>query len=66
MTCTLASSVIKSMDYTNGVLTLTFAKYTKRYDSVPTEVAYGLAYSKEPTKKFNETIKNKYKNEKIN
>ncbi len=63
MTCNLASSVVKSMTYANGILTIQFPKYTKRYEGVPTDVAYGLAYSKKPLKTFNELIKNKFKNE---
>ena len=65
MTCALASSVIKSMEFSNEIMTLTFTKYKKRYYGVPELLAYQLAYSKKPLKTFNELIKNKFKNEKI-
>lgn len=65
MNCTLASSVIKSMEYSNEILTLKFTKYTKRYFDVPELLAYQLVYSKKPLKTFNELIKNKFKNEKV-
>lgn len=65
MNCTLASSVIKSMEYSNEILTLKFTKYTKRYFDVPKEIAYQLVYSKKSMKTFNELIKNKFKNEKV-
>lgn len=65
MTCTLASSVIKSMEYSNEILTLKFTKYTKRYFDVPKEIAYKLTYTREPLQVFNTFIKNKFKNEKL-
>lgn len=51
------------MTYANGILTIQFPKYTKRYEGVPTSVAYKLAYSKNPMSTFNSLIKNQFKNE---
>jgi hypothetical protein len=58
MTCRLASTVIRGMSYSGGYLTLMFPKYDRVYECT-TEIAYGLAYSSEPTKYFNQNIKNK-------
>lgn len=41
------------------------AGYSKEYDRVPVEYAYGLFYSKTPATYFNEHIRGKYKNVKI-
>jgi hypothetical protein len=65
MNCTLASSVIKSMEFSNGLLTIVFPKYTKKYYNVPVLVAYQLAYSNSPLATFNSLIKNKFKAEKV-
>lgn len=60
MTCRLASTVIRGMSYQNGKLTLLFPRYDRIYECT-TELAYKLAYSPEPTKFFNQHIKNKLK-----
>lgn len=65
MTCTLSSTVIRSMSYSNGLLTLTYPNYTKLYEGVPVAVGYGLAYSACPLGYFNTHIKNKFKTKRI-
>lgn len=60
MTCRLASTVIRGMSYQNGKLTLMLPKYDRIYEC-DTKTAYELAYSSEPTKYFNQNIKNKLK-----
>ena len=58
MTCALASKVVTYMSYVDGVLTLQFAKYVRRYQC-DTITAHQLAYSDNPTKFFNQNIKRK-------
>lgn len=52
------------MSYKDGVLTLRFAKQSRTYADVPTELAYKLAYSKsarETLSIFANQIKKKFK-----
>ena len=65
MTCALASKVVTYMSYVDGVLTLTFSGYTKRYQGVPQAVGYGLCYSPNPLGYFNTNIKNQFKSVKL-
>ena len=65
MQCQLASNIIRSMSFSDNILTLHWAKYTKRYYNVPTEVGYGLAYNSNPLGYFNTNIKNKFKTIKL-
>jgi hypothetical protein len=60
MTCRLNSSVIKGMSYFKGRLTIQFPEYDRTYEC-DVLTAHQLAYSPEPTKFFNQNIKNKLK-----
>jgi len=53
--------VLNRMNYANEILTLQFKKQSRTYVNVPTEIGYGLFYSKSPLKYFNENIKKKFK-----
>lgn len=57
------------MTYSNGTLTLQFAKQSRTYSEVPKELAYKLAYAKtasETLRVFANEIKKKFKVIKIN
>lgn len=52
------------MTYSNGTLTLQFAKQSRTYSEVPKELAYKLAYAKtasETLRVFANEIKKKFK-----
>ena len=51
---------IGTFTHHNGILTIEFKKYTRRYE-VPAEVFYPMYYSKEPGKYYNEKIKKQFK-----
>lgn len=53
--------VLISMVINTNNLEIKFKKYTKKYFGVEQSVAYGLFYSEEPLKYFNQNIKNKMK-----
>lgn len=60
MTCWFASRVVRGMSYRDGQLILMLPKYNRTYECT-TELAYKLAYSKNPAAFYNQNIKNKLK-----
>lgn len=65
MTCNFHyNPTLKGMTYSNGTLTLQFAKQARTYAEVPQELAYKLAYAKtasETLQIFANHIKKKFK-----
>jgi len=60
MTCRLASTVVRGMSYFKGVLTVQLPLYDRQYEC-DVLTAHQLAYSDNPTKFYNQHIKNKLK-----
>lgn len=58
--------VLISMVINGDTIIVKFKTYRKKYYNVPIEIAYAFFYSKQPLTYFNNNIKNKYKNEKLN
>lgn len=58
--------VLISMVVNQENIIIEFKKYKKKYFNVPIKISYELFYSKQPLTYFNNNIKNKYKNEKLN